>query len=169
MGLGIAAAAILLSVSACTESGGEPQASISSTAAAPPAPSAVPPSDSAGSPSVKQPPELDSTEKLAGRQQATRGNASFEYDAGTKGDALIVGVRCEGAGTMQVKVNAVDVTFPLECIAGKVNTTYNQVGVDGVERRGTVTVQAPSTVQWSMTVGRGEPAAQESPATDELS
>ncbi|WP_228982706.1 hypothetical protein [Streptomyces sp. DH12] len=115
---------------------------------------------------MQQPPELDGTEKLAGRQQVTRGNAGFAYDSGAEGDALIVGVRCEGAGTIQVKVDAVDVVFPVECGSGKVKTLHHQVEVAGVEREGTVTVQAPSTVQWSMTVGRGEPAAQEPPATD---
>ncbi|CAL9424431.1 hypothetical protein SUDANB38_01938 [Streptomyces sp. enrichment culture] len=66
---------------------------------------------------------------------------------------------------MRVVVDSVKVSFPLDCVAGKVNTTYNQVGVAGVERSGTVSVQAPSSVEWSMTVGRGKLAQQEPPGT----
>ncbi|GAA2455278.1 hypothetical protein GCM10010405_44150 [Streptomyces macrosporus] len=57
----------------------------------------------------------------------------------------------------------VDVSFPLECLDDEVSTAYNQVGVAGVERAGTVSVEAPSTVRWSMTIGRGEAATEETP------
>ena len=51
------------------------------------------------------------------------------------------------------------VSFPLACRAGEVTTVQNQFDVSGVEREGTVTVEAPTAVRWSMTVGRG-PAAE---------
>ncbi|MET7616147.1 hypothetical protein [Streptomyces sp. NPDC005408] len=112
---------------------------------------------------MAQPPELDKTETLAASQAETQGSRSLEFDKGKQGDALIVAVRCQGKGTIKVTVKPVNVGFPLECVDGEVTTTYNQVGVKGVENKGTVSVQAPSAVRWSMTVGRGEAAAPEPP------
>ncbi|MER8058941.1 MULTISPECIES: hypothetical protein [unclassified Streptomyces] len=119
--------------------------------------------DSSPQPSVQVPPELDADETLAGRQNATAGNASIDFGKGRKGDALIVAVRCRGAGTVKVAVQSVHVSFPLECLADQVSTTYNQVGVSGADRGGVVSVEAPSSVHWSMTIGRGEPAQEETP------
>ncbi|GAA3506625.1 hypothetical protein GCM10019016_137400 [Streptomyces prasinosporus] len=62
------------------------------------------------------------------------------------------------AGTITVVVKTVNVTFPLECLAGETRTTSNQIGVSGAEKP-TVGVTAPSEVHWSMTIGRGEPPA----------
>ncbi|MYZ09043.1 hypothetical protein GT028_16945 [Streptomyces sp. SID2999] len=90
----------------------------------------------------------------------------MEFAGGRKGDALIVAVRCQGKGTVKVAVRPVHVSFPLECLAEKVSTTYNQVAVSGVNRGGTVSVEAPTAVRWSVTVGRGAPAEEESPGTD---
>ncbi|MFJ4205762.1 hypothetical protein ACIP2Y_39865 [Streptomyces sviceus] len=115
---------------------------------------------------MQEPPELDPDEVLAGRQQAISGNASMEFRAGKKGQALIVAVRCQGGGKMKVEVPSVHVSFPLDCVANEASTTYNQVMVTGVERSGTVSVTAPTAVRWSLTVGRGEPAQEESPDTD---
>lgn len=47
---------------------------------------------------VAEPPELDGSERMAGQQPETKGNASFSYAKGAAGDALIVAVRCRGAG-----------------------------------------------------------------------
>ncbi|MFF9156091.1 hypothetical protein ACF1AB_28120 [Streptomyces sp. NPDC014846] len=112
---------------------------------------------------MQQPPELDDDETLAGRRQVTRGNATLAFRKGKKGDALIVAVRCQGPGTIKVAVRSVHVSFPLECLANKVSTTYNQVGIGRVDRSGVVSVEAPSAVRWSMTIGRGAPAEEESP------
>ncbi|WP_406100677.1 hypothetical protein OG698_00380 [Streptomyces sp. NBC_01003] len=106
---------------------------------------------------MKSPPELDGTETVAGRQSGTRGGRTLEYRKGEKGQDLIIAVRCRGKGEIKVSLNPVKVSFPLKCVGGEVTTTYNQVGVAGVEKKGTVSVQAPSTVRWSMTIGRGEP------------
>ncbi|TQE26977.1 hypothetical protein Sipo8835_28400 [Streptomyces ipomoeae] len=81
---------------------------------------------------------------------------------------MIVAVRCQGKGTINVSVRSTDVTFPLECLDGEVSTTYNQVGVPGVERKGAVSVEAPSTVQWSMTVGRGDAAPEKEAGTGDV-
>lgn len=45
---------------------------------------------------------------------------------------------------MKVEVKPVNVSVSLECLAGRTTTTYNQVGVSGVEKPGTVSVTAPS-------------------------
>ncbi|MGV9273960.1 hypothetical protein [Streptomyces griseosporeus] len=115
--------------------------------------------------SAQEPPELDAGETVAGRRGATSGNADVPYASGGKGDALIVAVRCEGEGTVKVSVSSVHVSFPQKCLPGEVSTTYNQVAVSGADRGGTVAVEAPSPVRWSLTVGRGAPAQEEPPAT----
>lgn len=108
---------------------------------------------------VKDPPELDDSETVVARQGETRGGGSFEFGEGEKGDALIIAVRCQGRGKIEVSVKPVNVGFPLECVDGRASTTtgtaYNQVDVAGVEKKGTVSVLAPSSVRWSMTIGRG--------------
>jgi len=164
-GLGMAAAVLVLPVAACTQDGAEPKHSTQSTPTTRPGSSAKPTSGTGAQPSVRKPPELDGTETLAGSRGETKGNASFEFSHGNKGEALIVAVHCRGKGTMLVTVKSVDVSFPLECLAGEVSTTYNQVSVTGAERSGTVSVQAPTSVHWSMTVGRGQPVQNESPGT----
>ncbi|WP_324783234.1 hypothetical protein [Streptomyces sp. H51] len=80
-----------------------------------------------------------------------------------KGDALIVAVRCRGKGDIDVALRPVRVSFPLECRAGEAGTAYHQVAVLGVDRSGVVSVEAPSAVHWSLTVGRGAPAQEEPP------
>jgi hypothetical protein len=113
-------------------------------------------------PPVAQTPELDGGETLVAKRGETKGGGAIEFAEGKKGDALVVAVRCEGRGEISVKVESVGVEFPLECLKGEVTTTYNQIGVQGVEKAGTVSVEAPSAVRWSMTIGRGEAAETES-------
>ncbi|MFI7388482.1 hypothetical protein [Streptomyces sp. NPDC049813] len=107
---------------------------------------------------VKVPPELDQGDTLAVRQGATHGGRTIGFtEGGQKGNALIVAVRCEGRGTMKVVVKPMTVFFPMDCVDGEVTTTYNQFALAGMEKQGTVSVTAPTTVTWSMTIGRGEP------------
>ena len=159
-GLSLLSAAVLPFAVACTSD----QTDATKTSE-PATPSATTPaaSPSPEQDSVKSPPELDDTETVAGRQGETRGGGAFEFSEGKKGDALIVAVRCQGKGEIKVSVKPMNVGFPLECVAGEASTTYNQVGVAGVEKKGTVSVLAPSTVRWSMTIGRGEPPEAQPP------
>ncbi|MFE7170071.1 hypothetical protein [Streptomyces sp. NPDC057616] len=161
--LGIACTAAFLSVAACTSDHTDAQQPSPSTSTARSGSATVTATPSSTNPPVQKPPELDPDETLAGRQKATTGNASIEFSKGKKGDALIVAVRCQGEGTIKVAVQSVHVSFPLKCLASEVSTTYNQVGVSGVDHSGVVSVEAPSTVRWSLTVGRGTPAQEESP------
>ncbi|MDT6985331.1 hypothetical protein ACFSUJ_33335 [Streptomyces lusitanus] len=126
---------------------------------APPSSSSAPASSGQpdeGQVPVAEPPELDQSERMAGQQPETTGSASFSFAKGAAGDALIVAVRCRGAGTMNVAVRTVSVSFPVRCLAGGTRTLFNQVGLSGAEEPGSVSVTAPSGVHWSMTIGRGE-------------
>ncbi|WP_318216629.1 hypothetical protein [Streptomyces sp. SCL15-6] len=112
------------------------------------------------------PPELDpeSGEVFAGRHGVTRGSASFSYEAGPQGKALIVAVSCLGStGTVKVTVPVLGTDFPLECGTAEPAVTYNQLAMQAAHRAGTVTVTAPSTATWAITVGRGNTAEQEPP------
>ncbi|MGV9565241.1 hypothetical protein [Streptomyces sp. NPDC003480] len=109
--------------------------------------------------SVLTAPRLDGGDTVAGRQGPTNGSASIGFGKGGKGDALVVAVRCEGRGSLYVAVRSVGASFPLECRAGRVNSICNEMALTGADRGGTVSVEAPSAVRWSLTVGRtGHPA-----------
>lgn len=130
-----------------------------------PAPSSSAPASSGqpddGQVPVAVPPELDRSERMAGQQPETTGSAGFSYAEGAADDALIVAVRCRGAGTMNVAVSTVSVSFPVRCLAGETRTFYHQVGLSGAEKPGSVSVTAASGVHWSMTIGRGELSAED--------
>lgn len=162
-GLSIACVAVLLPVSACSSDHSYAKQPTQSARSSASGSATIPATPSATQPPVKKLPELDDGETLAGRQNVTNGNAHIAFSKGKKSDALIVAVRCQGTGKIKVAVQSVHVSFPLECVANEVNTTYNQVAVTGVERSGVVSVEAPSVVRWSMTIGRGPAAQEETP------
>ncbi|MEU1087333.1 hypothetical protein ACFYPN_25795 [Streptomyces sp. NPDC005576] len=81
---------------------------------------------------------------------------------------MTVAVRCEGKGKVLVKVKPAGVEFSLECLLGEVTTTYHQFAVQSAEGKGVASVQAPSSVRWSMTIGRGEAAGTEAEDADPL-
>jgi hypothetical protein len=164
-GLSIACAAVLFPVTACTADHSDAKQPTHSTRSSESGSATITATPSSTEPPVQKPPELDADETPAGRQKATSGDASIEFTKGKKGDALIVAVRCQGKGTIKVAVQSVHVSFPLECLADKVSTTYNQVAVSGVDRSGIVSVEAPTAVRWSLTIGRGAPAQEEPPGT----
>ncbi|MGY0020972.1 hypothetical protein ACVHNB_18535 [Streptomyces sp. YJ-C3] len=110
---------------------------------------------------MKVAPELEPGETLAARQGETRGGRIFAFPGGEKGNALVVAVRRKGKGEMKVDLEPLRSTFSFACVDGEVRTTYNQLDVSGAEKNGTVSVSAPSTMTWSMTIGRGEPAQEE--------
>ncbi|MBJ6640045.1 hypothetical protein H4K36_23225 [Streptomyces sp. DHE7-1] len=159
-GLSLACTLLLVPLTGCTSAHGRPagQGRAAAGTAAPhgstaPVPVAV----------HQAPPELDADETLAGRLGTTTGNASIAYGKGRKGDALILAVRCQGPGRMKIAVRPVHVTFPLECRADRPSTVYNQVNVTGTQTAGVASVEAPSPVRWSMTIGRGAPPREEPP------
>lgn len=165
--LSLLSASVLAPLAACSadESKGKPPTQSSEPTTGP---LIEPQAADSAEPSVEQPPELDETEALAAEQAKTRGNRNVQFGAGKKRQVLILAVRCQGDGTVNVTVRPVSVTFPLECLDGEVSTTYNQVGVPGVEKKGTVSIAAPPTVQWSMTVGRGDAISGEETGAGEI-
>lgn len=162
VGLSIACAALFLPVAACTSDHSDAkQPSSRSTRSSESGSAKTSATPSATRPPVQKAPELDDGERLAARRNVTTGSASIEFGKGRKSDALIVAVRCQGAGKIKVTVSSVHVSFPLECVADEVNTIDNRVAVTGVERSGVVSVEAPPGVRWSLTVGRGTAATPE--------
>ncbi|MEW2564722.1 hypothetical protein [Streptomyces griseorubiginosus] len=112
---------------------------------------------------MQTPPELDVSETLAGRQESTSGGASVAYSKGRKGQTLIIAVRCQGEGKIKVAVRPVQVSFSQPCVADESSTNYNVVDLSGAEREGVASVEAPSAVRWSMTIGHGAPVQAEPP------
>ncbi|MEU6664078.1 hypothetical protein [Streptomyces sp. NPDC046821] len=155
VGFGLVSAAVVLPLATACNSGAQ------SAAPAKPTPS-QPPAQYVTHARMPVPaPDLDETETLAGRQAETHGDGTFAYAQGNKAEALIVAVSCEGKGNIKVSLKPVRASFAMPCVEGGVSTTYNQFAVTGTEKPGTASVTAPSTVHWSMTVGRGEAADQE--------
>ena len=99
------------------------------------------------------------TDGVVLRQNRTRGSAHLEFRAARKGEggALTVTVSCEGKGTIEVVLRPMGNSFPMECLDDEVTSISNEFAVDDAERAGTVSVTATSGVQWSLSMGRGEP------------
>ncbi|MGW2730380.1 hypothetical protein [Streptomyces sp. NPDC001494] len=158
-GPSLACTLLLVPLTGCASAHGRPSGQ-GRPAAPAPAPHSTP------THAHQRPPELDAGETLAGRLAVTTGNASIAFGKGRKGDALILAVRCQGTGRMRVAVRPVHVSFPLDCRAGRTGTVYNQVNTGGAEDGGVASVEAPPSVRWSMTIGRGTPPREEPPGGD---
>ncbi|MBL1087449.1 hypothetical protein JK359_36800 [Streptomyces actinomycinicus] len=78
----------------------------------------------------------------------------MDVKGGLKSGPLAILVNCKGHGKLTVEVKPVGMSFPLECAAGEVSSTYNQLDLKKPREQGTVSVTAPSTVRWAITVGR---------------
>lgn len=156
-------AAVLLSVAACTsdhpaagpgvEDGGERPARQTSSAAPGPAADATTPGTAQAR--LEDAPRLGTGERLVARQKSTSGNASIAFGKGKKGEALGIAVQCRGEGRIEVAVRSAHVSFPLDCLADEVSSTYNVMAVTGSNRAGVVSVEAPTGVRWSLAVDRG--------------
>ncbi|MEU0967564.1 hypothetical protein ABZ357_19800 [Streptomyces sp. NPDC005917] len=82
------------------------------------------------------------------------GNRTVEIRGGIKAGALSVLVNCQGQGKLTVSLEPVGLSFPLECVNGEVSSTFNQLDLKRDRGHGTVSVTAPSSVRWALTVGR---------------
>ncbi|MFF7237752.1 hypothetical protein [Streptomyces collinus] len=140
--------------SAGTATAGTASAGTASAGTDPATTAAAPTGTSAARSPFHRAPELDPDDILAGRQEPITGSASFTYTGGRKGDTLILAVRCQGGGTVEVTVHPVHVAFPVRCPADRADTVHHEVRVTGTARGGTASVRAPSTVRWAMTIGR---------------
>ncbi|MET8454056.1 hypothetical protein [Streptomyces sp. NPDC005209] len=81
------------------------------------------------------------------------GNRELEIKGGLKSGALSVLVNCQGKGELTVSVKPVGMSFPLKCVDGEVSSTYNQLDLKRARTQGTVSVTAPTSVRWAITVG----------------
>ncbi|MEU9055707.1 hypothetical protein AB0D37_35845 [Streptomyces sp. NPDC048384] len=82
------------------------------------------------------------------------GNREVDIRGGIKAGPLSVLVNCQGQGKLTVSVEPVGLSFPLECVNGEVSSTFNQLSLKRARDHGTVSVTAPSSVRWALTVGR---------------
>ncbi|MFG3498725.1 hypothetical protein [Streptomyces sp. NPDC047928] len=154
-GLIVAVAVVAaVTMTGCSTAAPEPPETLA-TASPVRASSPVPPPSPA--PSVGLP-DLEPNETVIVSQPQTSGSRALEFPAGTRGDALIVSLDCEGPGTVRVTLRPLGTAFPVTCTPGEVTGTHQQIAVPGAHREGVVSVEAPSDVRWSLTVGRGEPA-----------
>ncbi|MFD0395614.1 hypothetical protein ACFQ3Z_40160 [Streptomyces nogalater] len=87
------------------------------------------------------------------------GSRELDIKGGLKSGALAVLVHCEGEGGLTVEVEPVGLRFPVECGAGEVGSVYNRLELKESREQGTVSVTAPSTVRWAITVGHRETRA----------
>lgn len=101
---------------------------------------------------VTKAPVLPDGEVVAQAVNAS-GNRELEVKGGLKSGPLAVLVNCKGKGELTVEVKPVGLNFPLKCVAGEVSSTYNQLNLKNTREQGTVSVTAPSTVRWAITVG----------------
>ncbi|MEU0580518.1 hypothetical protein ABZ465_25175 [Streptomyces griseoincarnatus] len=131
-----------------------------SEAATPEPPAPSPPATTAGvSPDplpsdTVAPPQLDSQ---AGRYGPARGSAVFSYAAGVRDVPLRLSFRCQGSGTLKVRVPVLHANFPIQCDRGELPERGVDFVVPAARLAGTVHVTAPPGVTWAGAVGRGEP------------
>ncbi|MCX4736921.1 hypothetical protein [Streptomyces sp. NBC_01363] len=79
------------------------------------------------------------------------GNAELPLTKEIGAGMLAIQVNCQGKGTLNVTVDPVGLSFPLECVSEEVSSTYNEVHLKRARSEGTVRVTAPSTVHWALT------------------
>jgi hypothetical protein len=102
--------------------------------------------------SVTKAPKLVSGVPLA-QAASARGNRELELGHITS-QPLAVLVNCQGKGTLKVEVRPMGLSFPLECVSTEVSSTYNEMRLKKGREHGVVSVTAPSSVRWSLTVGQ---------------
>ncbi|MEU4093302.1 hypothetical protein [Streptomyces sp. NPDC026673] len=102
--------------------------------------------------SVTEAPGLPDGRVLA-QAADVRGHRTLNLPGGAEKAPLSIAVNCEGRGTLKVTVEPIALSFPLECVDGEVSGTFNQIDLKRARPEGTVYVEAPSSVRWSMTIG----------------
>lgn len=80
-----------------------------------------------------------------------QGNAELPLTKEIGAGMLAIQVNCQGKGTLDVTVDPLGLSFPLNCVNEEVSSTYNEVHLKRARSEGTVRVSAPSTVRWALT------------------
>lgn len=103
--------------------------------------------------SVSVAPKLPGGQVLASTE-SRHGNAALAIKDSLEKGSLAIMVKCEGKGQLIVSLKPAGVRFPLECIKGEVNTTYNQIDLKRGRESASIEVAAPSSVGWALTAGQ---------------
>ncbi|WP_216591009.1 hypothetical protein [Streptomyces brasiliscabiei] len=157
--LTLLSAAALLSLTACSSSGdaGADREPARAAERSPAQAKAIAEAQEGGTPRELAEQALDPlTDRVVLRQNRTRNGAHLEFDKARQGEgkALTVVVSCEGEGTIEVALRPLGASFPMDCLEGEVSSIQNVFAVDEAARAGTVSVTGPSSVQWSLAIGR---------------
>ncbi|MGW6902174.1 hypothetical protein [Streptomyces sp. NBC_00624] len=150
-GLAILAAVVALCVSACTEEG-EPASYPPTSRSAQPSPSKT--SDRAEhieGETVTQAPKQVNDGQVLLSVASRKGNAELPLTKKIGVGRLAIQVNCQGDGTLEVSVEPVGLSFPLECVEQEVSSTYNEIILKRARSGGSVRVEAPSGVRWALT------------------
>ncbi|MEV6163919.1 hypothetical protein AB0L71_18630 [Streptomyces sp. NPDC052052] len=83
-----------------------------------------------------------------------KGSAELPLDKEVGVGGLDIQVNCQGTGTLRVTVEAVGLSFPMECVDTEVSSISNEIKRKSARGKGSVRVTAPSTVRWSLTVSQ---------------
>ncbi|WP_405891148.1 hypothetical protein OG612_04730 [Streptomyces sp. NBC_01527] len=150
-GLAVLAAAVALCVSGCTEED-RPTSHPPTSPSAQPSPSKT--SDRAehveGETVSKAPAQVNDGRMLLS-VASRKGNAALPLTKEIGIGRLAIQVNCQGEGTIEVSVEPVGLSFPLECVEQEVSSTYNEIILKRARSEGTVRVEAPSSVRWALT------------------
>ncbi|MEU4068321.1 hypothetical protein AB0F25_39015 [Streptomyces wedmorensis] len=150
--LGVTASVSFLSVG-CTADGeeGKTRPSASATSSSPRANTTGTEEEPSGS--VTTPPKLPDGKTLAAVANV-QGNMEIPLKGGVREASLSIMVSCQGKGTVTVTYAPSGLSFPLKCVEGMVSTTYNQIDLKHKRESASVSVQAPSSVRWAVSVGQ---------------
>ncbi|MFJ7945767.1 hypothetical protein ACIQ6K_19265 [Streptomyces sp. NPDC096354] len=150
-GLAVLAAAVALCVSGCTEDG-RPTSHPPASPSAQPSPSKT--SDRAehieGETVSRAPTQVNDRQVLLS-VASRKGNAELPLTKEIGVGRLVIQVNCQGDGTIEVSVEPVGLSFPLECVVQEVSSTYNEIILKRARSEGSVRVEAPSGVRWALT------------------
>ncbi|MFE9133570.1 hypothetical protein [Streptomyces sp. NPDC007355] len=103
--------------------------------------------------SVDVAPRLPDGDAVATEANVT-GSRQVPLEGGVKKGPLGIMVKCLGQGTLKVTFEPAGLAFPLECGAGEVSATYNQIVLKQDRSSAHIQVTAPGSVRWAMTVGQ---------------
>ncbi|MGP4051736.1 hypothetical protein [Streptomyces sp. 2A115] len=158
-------AAVCLAValsSGCTKDDAGREGTATAATAAAGSPSAKPPAKPAKATgraehidgeTVTEAPQVVDGEVIASVKDA-RGNQTVPLEGGARPGPLSIAVNCQGEGTLTVELKPVGLSFPLECVAGEVSSTYNQIALKKAREDAVLQVTAGSGVRWALSVGQ---------------
>lgn len=98
-------------------------------------------------------PDLLEGEVLAQAADAS-GGREMDIRGGIRPGTLSVLVTCLGEGRLTVSVEPLGLSFPLDCVDGRVSSVLDRMDTKRGYEHGTVNVTAPAGLRWALTFGR---------------